>query len=670
MAKQRVAQARVWTVWCATAALVACGAEPTTAAAGGTDAVAPDAPVADTAPADAPPADTAPTDAVTADVVPDVAQDVPPADTDPADAPEPDAGQGDVADATDPCLWIKCGNLGPCVANVCVAGTCVKSPAPGACDDGNVCTTGDHCDGGNCLPGGTALSCDDGLACTTDTCDPALGCQTAPSSGGPCDDANACTSNDTCAAGLCAGDTITCDDANPCTTDLCVPADGSCVHSPQTSGACSDGDPCTIDDVCSQGSCAGVPTTCVGTPAYLKAPTPGKGATFGSAVAVTANTLVVGAPQEVACSGALGSGCYEGTVHVYTVAGTTWTFDASIKAPYADAGDKFGSAVAIDGGTIVIGAPGEGSCDGTAKNNGCPGAGAAYVFTRVGQVWTQAAFLKAESPVAGGAFGSSVAIRGGIVVVGAPGSSNARLWFIDGSWTTAATLSSPSGKSDGFGTSVSTTGGTGIAIGAPLDDHVYTYVGSVASWVMAQALTPTLPAGGSTGPLNFGISIAQDAATLVVGVPGYSGCGTGVSGTCTSAGAVATFDHSTGTWVPQPWIQAPSVAAFAQFGRSVAFFKYSLAVGAPFDSQCPGSASACDNRGAAYLWTYLFGGWQLESTVYADNSSPFAWFGSSVGVYDNGLMAVGAPGEASCDGAAPNDTGCAQAGAAYVVPWL
>jgi hypothetical protein len=75
--------------------------------------------------------------------------------------------------------------------------------------------------------------------------------------GSPCDDANACTTGDTCVAGACTPDaTIPCpDDGNPCTEDVCVPATGTC-GAPAT-GTCDDGDPCTTSDVCAGGACGG-----------------------------------------------------------------------------------------------------------------------------------------------------------------------------------------------------------------------------------------------------------------------------------------------------------------------------------------------------------------------------------------------------------------------------
>ena len=97
------------------------------------------------------------------------------------------------------------------------------------CDDGNACTTNDACSDVNTCVGGPPLACDDGVICTDDSCNPLNGCVHVPRS---------------------------CHDGNPCTDDgTCQPAVG-CVHVPNTL-PCDDGDDCTIGDACVNGACVG-----------------------------------------------------------------------------------------------------------------------------------------------------------------------------------------------------------------------------------------------------------------------------------------------------------------------------------------------------------------------------------------------------------------------------
>ncbi len=130
-----------------------------------------------------------------------------------------------------------------------------------ACDaDGTICTTSDSCKGGNCVPG-PLLNCDDTNPCTTDSCDPKTGCIFAPSSAA-CSDGNACTVGDVCKDSACASGPITqCDDENPCTDDACDQASAKCLFVLNTL-ACDDGNACSLNDTCVGGVCSGTSAVC------------------------------------------------------------------------------------------------------------------------------------------------------------------------------------------------------------------------------------------------------------------------------------------------------------------------------------------------------------------------------------------------------------------------
>jgi hypothetical protein len=128
--------------------------------------------------------------------------------------------------------------------------------------------------------------------------------------------------------------------------------------------------------------------------AELTAPDGAEGDMFGSSVAISGETVLVGAPNHNSDTGA---------VYVFAQSGSTWSQQAELTPPGAAAGDEFGSPVAISGQTALIG---EG------------GSEAVYVFAQSGSTWSQQAELTA--PVAGDAFGSSVAIDGETAVIGAP----------------------------------------------------------------------------------------------------------------------------------------------------------------------------------------------------------------------------------------------------------
>ena len=193
-----------------------------------------------------------------------------------------DAGSGCVADNNtagcedgDACTVADQCSAGGCVSgaardcndnNVCTedscetASGCVYADNTRGCDDADFCSTADTCQAGECL-GGPASVCDDNNGCTNDSCDPGTGCSYSNNSLA-CDDGNACTTADTCSAGTCVGGApLDCDDSNACTNDSCDL--GSGCFRVNVLGACDDGNACTTGDSCSDGACVGgLPPVC------------------------------------------------------------------------------------------------------------------------------------------------------------------------------------------------------------------------------------------------------------------------------------------------------------------------------------------------------------------------------------------------------------------------
>lgn len=215
--------------------------------------------------------------------------------------------------------------------------------------------------------------------------------------------------------------------------------------------------------------------------AYLKPHHSALDLHFGRAVAASGDTLVIGAPGDSSSVPGInadptdGGAKQSGAVHVFVRDGQSWTHQAYIKASNPDLNDVFGSTVAIDGDTLVVGAPGESGLDGPSDNL-APAAGAVYVFVRTaGGVWSQQAYIKAPIPDRGDQFGRSLAIDGDDLVVGAPAAEategEAHLFSRDGaSWGLRASFRAPSRQEGaGFGRSVAIDGGL-VAIAAPFTE--------------------------------------------------------------------------------------------------------------------------------------------------------------------------------------------------------
>ena len=207
-----------------------------------------------------------------------------------------------------------CNDSNGCTVDSCnlQSGDCdnVGLPKEGTpCDaDGTVCTQGDACKSGICTQG-PALKCDDANPCTADTCHPAQGCQSVPTTG-LCDaDGTLCTKLDTCVDGQCkAGNVTDCNDNNPCTLDGCEPSTGLCSHDPKPAqgDACdADGSACTVSDACDGGKC---------TPGKTTVCTDGNACTVDSCVAATGKCQFDSQALEGQGCDADGDGCTVGDV--------------------------------------------------------------------------------------------------------------------------------------------------------------------------------------------------------------------------------------------------------------------------------------------------------------------------------------------------------------------
>ena len=397
--------------------------------------------------------------------------------------------------------------------------------------------------------------------------------------------------------------------------------------------------------------------------AYLKASNTGAGDNFGSSVALNGDTLVVGAPEEA--SNAVGvnndqtdnSASGSGAVYVFTRSGTTWSQQAYLKASNTGAGDQFGHSVAIDGDTLVVGATEEASnaigINGDETNNSASGSGAVYVFTRSGTTWSQEAYLKASNTEAGDNFGRSVALSSNTVIVGASledsnaigvngnqadnsasGSGAVYVFTRSGTtWTQQAYLkASNAGASDEFGTSVALRGDT-VVVGASLEDSnaigvngsqadnsasgsgaVYVFTRSGTTWTQQAYLKASNTETGD----NFGSSVALSSDAVAVGAFNEDSNATGVNGDQTNnsasgSGAVYVFTRTNGVWSQQAYLKASNTESSDQFGHSVAASGEQVAVGANTEggaltgviSGTPseaGTGNGASISGAAYLF--------------------------------------------------------------------
>ena len=230
--------------------------------------------------------------------------------------------------------------------------------------------------------------------------------------------------------------------------------------------------------------------------AYLKASNTNSGDQFGVSVAIDGDTLAVGATSESSnATGVNGDQTNHlapdsGAVYVFTRTSGVWSQQAYIKASNTEAGDRFGHDIKINGETLAVGARFEASAssgvNANQTDNSAFNAGAAYVFTRTGGVWSQQAYIKASNAGANKNFSGSISIEGDTLAVGsrledsnatgidgnqgnsnAPASGAVYLFKRNaGVWTQTHYLKASNANADDeFGDSVALSGGT-LAVAA------------------------------------------------------------------------------------------------------------------------------------------------------------------------------------------------------------
>jgi hypothetical protein len=336
--------------------------------------------------------------------------------------------------------------------------------------------------------------------------------------------------------------------------------------------------------------------------AYLKAPNAEASDQFGTSVAISGDTIVVGANAEDSNQTTITNGASAnnsassaGAAYVYTRSGSSWSQQAYLKAPNAEAGDLFGRVVAISGDTIVVGAHTEASNQTTitngasaSANNAASEAGAAYVFVRSGNSWSQQAYLKAPNANALELFGTSVAINGDTIVVGANAEDSNQTTITNGSTASADNSASSAGAA-----------------------YVFTRSGS--NWSQ-QAY---LKAPNAQAQDHFGTSVAISGDTIVVGArlensnqtTITNGSTASTDNSASSAGAAYVFVRSGSSWSQQAYLKAANAETSDNFGDSVAISGDTIVVGASAEDSnqttITNGASAdnsASQSGAAYVF--------------------------------------------------------------------
>ena len=294
------------------------------------------------------------------------------------------------------------------------------------------------------------------------------------------------------------------------------------------------------------------------------------GDAFGATLTMTDDTAAVGAPGDD------DQGADAGSVYVFVRSGNSWTAQQKLLPTDLGAGARFGTALALAGDALLVGAP-----------NAAAERGAAYLFTRSGTTWTLTQKLLPEgNTLALPRFGAAVAIAGSYAAVGRDASTGGRVdWFSRSGATWAPLGEAVTSSVPRFGSALAMTE-THTAIGSPQDTLKGAASGSVSVASTPAPNSPLRTVVRPNGAANdrLGSSVAIAGTTLLAGTPGSPDrCAVGQKPPCPpDRGSAVMFSLNGAAWEQQGVFSHSVGKAGEQFGASVALVRRRGIVGAPF----------------------------------------------------------------------------------------
>ena len=243
---------------------------------------------------------------------------------------------------------------------------------------------------------------------------------------------------------------------------------------------------------------------------------------FGNALAINDNTLFVGAPMHDSF------GVNAGAVYVFTFDGVSWVQQQKLIGVDTAPGDRFGSALALNDGWLAVSAP-------LHSSPGSPG-GAVYLFEFDGVSWVQRYKVGAPDTIAGDRFGSAIALDDGWLAVGVPlhrfvGSASGAVYLFEFNGTAWVQrqkfVASDTAGSDQFGSALALENRR-LVVGAPLHNSngpasgaVYIFERATTTWIERAKLIGSDTNAGD----RLGGSISIDGNTILVGAYGDTAAG-------------------------------------------------------------------------------------------------------------------------------------------------
>jgi hypothetical protein len=321
-----------------------------------------------------------------------------------------------------------------------------------------------------------------------------------------------------------------------------------------------------------------------------------------------------------------------GAVYVFTRTGGMWSQQAYLKPSVDESFDT--GAISLSGNTLAV-----------------AGGRGVYVFTRAGTTWSQEAFVKDPNPGPNASFGLLVALSGNTLAVSggeqtcAPDNScqpGIGVVYVftrnNGAWTQEAVVK-PSDK-PGTLDELILLGGFGrtlaldgdtLAVGNDLNGSFYVFARTAGIWT-EQAFKPGA----------FQNSLALKGDTLIIGANDNS-CPLGPNGEplvpgCIGPGAVYVFTRTNNLWSQTAYLKPTPPNVSPIYVGAVAFDGTTIAMGAT-DNGCAGGVNPvpgsndCFGSGAVYLFSRTSTSWAQRAYVKASNPDAGDSFGGNLNPY-------------------------------------
>jgi choice-of-anchor B domain-containing protein len=318
---------------------------------------------------------------------------------------------------------------------------------------------------------------------------------------------------------------------------------------------------------------------------------------------------------------------HPGAVHVFQRAGDGWREATTITSDDLTLGDRFGSALAVSGSVLAVGASRHGDN------------GAVYVFEKRGSTWTRTARLDAPAGGKGDEFGLAIGLDGPLLVVSAPSADSSRGVVYayrkdrSGKWSEPVVIGGGAAPHDRFGRALAVAGNRvlvgapGPVTSAPPPEHAgpdpllpkpgtaVLYRGDGARWSEEARLS-----AGADSVVGFGFAVHLTPTEALVGMPG-------------GTGAVYAFRASGGKWGSAGKLLPAAAQPNTLFGFTLARTEGAIFVGAQ---------QANENVGQVHVFRADGGGWREAQVLTTRKNGLMAQFGGSIAARGD-VAVIGSP---------------------------